>query len=246
MIIYPHPFKQPISQFHKFLIRRQIASLLCAYLLLYATLAPTATEAQVGINIFPFSSLELRSGLYVAQDYSFYANKNNELVTVLETASALYRAGNFSRALEFLKKATTASRIENGFYNETQIVLQKLMIENERALKNWSAVDDHYAHLEVIYRRLYSFDDEKLESGLSEISGWLSFSLYDLPLADRHKRMFRAYQILKKRLEIAETKLSTGRRKASLLSEKLSILERELYPIPVVNTSSNSSTRLIR
>ena len=246
MFIYTHPFKQPISRFHKFLIRRQIASLLCAYLLLYATLAPTATEAQVGINIFPFSSLELRSGLYVAQDYSFYANKNNEFVTVLETASALYRAGNFSRALEFLKKATTASRIENGFYNETQIVLQKLMIENERALKNWSAVDDHYAHLEVIYRRLYSFDDEKLESGLSEISGWLSFSLYGLPLADRHKRMFRAYQILKKRLEIAETKLSTGRRKASLLSEKLSILERELYPIPVVNTSSNSSTRLIR
>ena len=246
MFIYPHPFKQPISRFHKFLLRRQIASLLCAYLLLYATLAPTATEAQVGINIFPFSSLELRSGLYVAQDYSFYANKNNEFVTVLETASALYRAGNFSRALDSLKKATIVSRIQNGFYNETQIVLQKLMIENERALKNWSAVDDHYAHLEVIYRRLYSFDDEKLESGLSEISGWLSFSLYGLPLADRHKRMFRAYQILKRRLEIAETKLSTGRRKASLLSEKLSILERELYPIPVVNTSSNSSTRLIR
>ena len=175
MIIYPHPFKQPISRFHKFLIRRQIASLLCAYLLLYATLAPTATEAQVGINIFPFSSLEPRSGLYVAQDYSFYANKNNELVTVLETASALYRAGNFSRALEFLKKATIASRIKNGFYNETQIVLQKLMIENERALKNWSAVDDHYAHLEVIYRKLYSSDDEKLENGLREISRWLSF-----------------------------------------------------------------------
>ena len=180
--------------------------------------------------------------MYVAQDYSFYANKNNELVTVLETASALYRAGNFSRALEFLKKATIASRMQSGFYNETQIVLQKLMIENERALKNWSAVDDHYAHLEVICRKLYSFDDEKLESGLSEILGWLSFSLYGLPLADRHKRLFRAYQILKKRLEIAETKLSTGRRKASLLSEKLSILERELYPIPVVNTS----TRLIR
>ena len=242
MFIYPHAFKQSISRFHEFLIRRQIASLLCSFLFLYATLAPTAAEAQAGINFSPFGSSELSSGLNVAQDYSFYANKNNDLVTVLETASALYRAGNFSRALEFLKKATIASRIKNGFYNETQIVLQKLMIENERALKNWSAVDDHYAHLEVIYRRLYSFDDEKLESGLSEISGWLSFSLYGLPLADRHKRMFRAYQILKRRLEIAETKLSTGGRKASLLSEKLSILERELYPIPVVNTS----TRLIR
>ena len=178
----------------------------------------------------------------VAQDYSFYANQNNELVTVLESASALYRAGNFSRALDSLKKVTIVSRIQNGFYNETQIVLQKLMIENERALKNWSAVDDHYAHLEVIYRRFYSSDDEKLENGLSEISGWLSFSLYGLLLDDRHKRMRRAHQILKKRLEIAETKLSTGRRNALLLSEKLSILERELYPIPVVNTS----TRLIR
>ena len=242
MFILPHPFKQPISRFHKFLIRRQITSLLCAYLFLYATLAPKATEAQVGINIFSFGSSELSSGLSVAQDYSFYANQNNELVTVLESASALYRAGNFSRALDSLKKATIVSRIQNGFYNETQIVLQKLMIENERALKNWSAVDDHYAHLEVIYRRLYSSNDKKLENGLSEISGWPSFSLYGLPFDDRHKRVRRAYQVLKKRLEIAETKLSTGRRKASLLSEKLSILERELYPIPVVNTS----TRLIR
>ena len=178
----------------------------------------------------------------MAQDYSFYANKSNELVTVLETASALYRAGSFSRALDSLKKAAAVNRIQNGFYNETQIMLQKLMIENARALKNWNAVDDHYAHLEVIYRRLYSSNDEKLENGLSEISGWLSFSLYGLPLDDRHKRVRRAYQVLKKRLEIAETKLSTGRRKASLLSEKLSILERELYPIPEVNTS----TRLIR
>ena len=216
------------------------------HLFLFVMLASKATEAQVGVNIFPLSSSRPSNSLNVAQDYSFYVNKNYELGAILETASAMYRAGNYGQALESLKRAAIVSRIKNGFYNETQIVLQKLMIENERALKNWSAVDDHYAHLEVIYRRLYSFDDEKLESGLSEISGWLSFSLYGLPLADRHKRMFRAYQILKKRLEIAETKLSTGRRKASLLSEKLSILERELYPIPVVNTSSNSSTRLIR
>ena len=212
------------------------------HLFLFVMLASKATEAQVGVNIFPLSSSRPSNSLNVAQDYSFYVNKNYELGAILETASAMYRAGNYGQALESLKRAAIVSRIKNGFYNETQIVLQKLMIENERALKNWSAVDDHYAHLEVIYRRLYSFDDEKLESGLSEISGWLSFSLYGLPLADRHKRMFRAYQILKKRLEIAETKLSTGRRKASLLSEKLSILERELYPIPVVNTS----TRLIR
>ena len=216
------------------------------HLFLFVMLASKATEAQVGVNIFPLSSSRPSNSLNVAQDYSFYVNKNYELGAILETASAMYRAGNYGQALESLKRAAIVSRIKNGFYNETQIVLQKLMIENERALKNWSAVDDHYAHLEVIYRRLYSFDDEKLESGLSEISGWLSFSLYDLPLADRHKRMFRAYQILKKRLEIAETKLSTGRRKASLLSEKLSILERELYPIPVENTRSNSSTRLIR
>ena len=216
------------------------------HLFLFVMLASKTTEAQVGVNIFPLSSSRPSNSLNVAQDYSFYVNKNYELGAILETASAMYRAGNYGQALESLKRAAIVSRIKNGFYNETQIVLQKLMIENERALKNWSAVDDHYAHLEVIYRRLYSFDDEKLESGLSEISGWLSFSLYGLPLANRHKRMFRAYQILKSRLEIAETKLSTGRRKASLLSEKLSILERELYPIPVVNTSSNSSTRLIR
>ena len=216
------------------------------HLFLFVMLASKTTEAQVGVNIFPLSSSRPSNSLNVAQDYSFYVNKNYELGAILETASAMYRAGNYGQALESLKKAAIVSRIKNGFYNEAQIKLQKLMIENERALKNWRAVDDHYAHLEIIYRKLYVYDDEKLEDGLSEISGWLSYSLYGLSLDSRHKRMLRAYRVLKSRLEIAENKLHTGRQKISYLSEKLSIIEKELYPIPEVTSNNNSSTRLTR
>ena len=108
------------------------------------------------------------------------------------------------------------------------------MIEITKGQGDWKTVDDLYSHLEFTYRRLYNRNPQKLEDGLREISEWLSYSLYALQIGSRHQKLHRTYRILKQRLEIVEKQVSSDTLadnfKASLLSEKISILERQLYP----------------
>ena len=106
------------------------------------------------------------------------------------------------------------------------------MIEIEKVQSNWKNVDDLYSHLELIYRRMYDRNPQKLEDGLREISAWLSYSLNTLQIGGRHQKLHRAYRILKQRLEIVEKQLGVYSGaydfKVSLLSEKISILESQL------------------
>ena len=81
------------------------------------------------------------------------------------------------------------------------------MIEIEKVQSNWKNVDDLYSHLELIYRRMYDRNPQKLEDGLREISAWLSYSLNTLQIGGRHQKLHRAYRILKQRLEIVEKQL---------------------------------------
>ena len=61
------------------------------------------------------------------------------------------------------------------------------MIEIEKVQSNWKNVDDLYSHLELIYRRMYDRNPQKLEDGLREISAWLSYSLNTLQIGGRHQ-----------------------------------------------------------
>ena len=146
----------------------------------------------------------------------------------------MHAAGSHVQALKHLRKALISNRVQEGFYNETQVALQKAIIEIEKGQRNWKTVDYLYSHLELIYRRLYDHNPKKLEDGLREISAWLSYSLNTLKIGGRHQKLHRTYRILKQRLEIVEKLLGTGSGaddfKVSLLSEKISILERQLYP----------------
>ena len=119
------------------------------------------------------------------------------------------------------------------------------MIEIEKGQGNWKTVDDLYSHLELIYRRLYDRNPQKLEVGLREIAAWLSYSLYALQIGNRHQKLHRNYRILKQRLEIVEKQLDkdsgADNFKVSLLAEKIFILERQLYP-----TESNKNSNRYR
>ena len=190
--------------------------------------------AQIGVNVFPTAETSYKSSLTGVSESSFNPYQDYEFHEAFETALSLHAAGNHFQALKLLQKAFNSSRVQEGFYNETQVALQKAIIEIEKGQGNWKAVDDLYSHLELIYRRLYDHNPQKLEDGLREISAWLSYSLNTLKIGGRHQKLHRTYRILKQRLEIVEKLLGTGSGadhfKVSLLSEKISILERQLYP----------------
>ena len=190
--------------------------------------------AQIGVNVFPTAETSYKNSLTGVSESSFNPYQDYEFREALETALSLNAAGNHVQALKFLREAFISNRVQEGFYNEIQIALQKAMIEIEKGQGNWENVDDLYSHLELIYRRMYDRNPDRLEDGLREISVWLSYSLYTLQIGNRHQKLHRTYRILKQRLEIVEKQLgkdsSADNFKVSLLSEKIAILERQLYP----------------
>ena len=203
-------------------------------LLLACMLVTEISEAQVGISVFPTSETSHKNSLTGIPESLFNPYQDYEFHETHETASSLHAAGNHVQALKLLRKALISNRIQEGFYNETQVALQKAIIGIEKGQGNWKTVDDLYSHLELIYRRLYDRDPQKLEDGLREISAWLAYSLNTTQIGGRHQKLHRAYRILKQRLEIYEKQLGVDSGaynfKVSLLSEKISILERQLYP----------------
>ena len=203
-------------------------------LLLACMLVTEISEAQVGISVFTTSETSYKNSLTGIPESLFNPYQDYEFHETHETALSLHAAGNHVQALKLLRKALISNRIQEGFYNETQVALQKAMIEIEKGQGNWKTVDDLYSHLELIYRRLYDRNPQKLEDGLREISAWLAYSLNTIQIGGRHQKLHRAYRILKQRLEIYEKQLGVDSGvynfKVSLLSEKISILERQLYP----------------
>ena len=206
----------------------------CLALLFACMLVTEISEAQVGISVFPTSETSYKNSLTGIPESLFNPFQDYEFHETHETALSLHAAGNHVQALKLLRKALISNRIQEGFYNETQVALQKAMIEIEKGQGNWKTVDDLYSHLELIYRRLYDRNPQKLEDGLREISAWLAYSLNTIQIGGRHQKLHRAYRILKQRLEIYEKQLGVDSGvynfKVSLLSEKISILERQLYP----------------
>ena len=206
----------------------------CLALLFACMLVTEISEAQVGISVFPTSETSYKNSLTGIPESLFNPYQDYEFHETHEIALSLHAAGNHVQALKLLRKALISNRIQEGFYNETQVALQKAMIEIEKGQGNWKTVDDLYSHLELIYRRLYDRDPQKLEDGLREISAWLAYSLNTTQIGGRHQKLHRAYRILKQRLEIYEKQLGVDSGaynfKVSLLSEKISILERQLYP----------------
>ena len=203
-------------------------------LLFVCMLVSEISEAQIGVNVFPTPEASHKNSLIGIPESSFNPYQDYEFREALDTALSLNATGNHFQALKLLQKAFISNRVQEGFYSETQIALQKAMIEIAKEQRNWKTVDNLYSHLELIYRRLYNRNPHKLEDGLREISEWLSYSLYALQIGSRHQKLHRTYRIFKQRLEIVEKQLSTDTGadnfKVSLLSEKISILERQLYP----------------
>ena len=213
--------------------------------LLACMLVTEISEAQIGINVFPTEETSYKNSFTGIPESSFNPYQDYEFHGAFETALSLHAAGNHVQALKLLQKAFNSSRVQEGFYNETQVEVQKAIIDIEKGQGNWEKVDGLYSHLELMYRRFYVRNPHKLEDGLREISAWLSYSLYALQIGNRHQKLHRNYRILKQRLEIVEKQLGkdsgADNFKVSLLAEKIFILERQLYP-----TESNKNSNRYR
>ena len=116
----------------------------CLALLFACMLVTEISEAQVSISVFPTSETSYKNSLTGIPESLFNSYQDYEFHETHEIALSLHAAGNHVQALKLLRKALISNRIQEGFYNETQVALQKVMIEIEKGQGNWKTVDDLY------------------------------------------------------------------------------------------------------
>jgi len=154
---------------------------------------------------------------------------DEELSEALRQLGRSYQeAGQHELALEFLKDAWQISKVNHGLYNPDQIPALELIIYSEMELQRWDSVDNHYAYLELLHRRVFDAADPQLELGLQKVSAW---HVHALSIRDSSKHVAhlrKAYHLFKDRLEIAEDNLDPADPKFGYLKESIQITEQRL------------------
>jgi tetratricopeptide (TPR) repeat protein len=137
-------------------------------------------------------------------------------------------SGQHELALDFLKDAWQISKVNHGIYSADQVPTLELIIYSEMELQRWESVDNHYAYLELLHRRIYRENDPQLELGLQKVSAW---HVHALSIRDSSKQVThlrKAYHLLKDRLELAEANLDLADPKFGYLRESIQITEQRL------------------
>lgn len=137
-------------------------------------------------------------------------------------------ASDHDSALVLLQDAWQLSRINDGFYSESQIPTLELIIYSEMELENWDAVDNHYAYLELLHRRAFDESDPRLELGLQKVSAWHVNALSFTVGKERVHHLRSAYHLFKDRLAMAKKNLDSNDPKFGYLHESIKITEYQL------------------
>jgi hypothetical protein len=152
-----------------------------------------------------------------------------QLQPLLLDAVLLQEAANHSQALDLLRQAWQVSRINSGLYHRDQLPLLEQMIQSEIELENWEVVEQHYDYMEHLLRRLYEFDDPRLEEGLQKVSSW-HVNAFNLNLEGKRKHHLRkARETFLFRLQVAKFTLEADDPKLDFLQNSIAVSEQHLY-----------------
>lgn len=120
----------------------------------------------------------------------------------------LKRSGDLMAASEAYKRALHITRVNEGLVSESQLALVERLIEVDQQMARWDQVNNHYAYLEHLYKKLYQRNDPRLEEGLRKVVAWhFDASNFNLN-GERIEHLRKAHGLLKLRLEVAELTLS--------------------------------------
>lgn len=158
----------------------------------------------------------------------------------------LQESGEHQQALAFFKQALHIARVNNGLYHESQLEVLDSLIECEMALRNWESVNDHYAYMEHLYRRLYSVDDLRLENGLQKVVAWHVNALNVNLDGRRMEHLLQANKLFKLRLQVAQMTLTANDPKIDFLYRSIAVSERQLYRASPLNQEAFQRQRSIR
>ena len=221
---------------YRFTLTGILASLTLAVpVLLFANDAP-ATADGLSREVSP---LELRPGsedlvarqLRLVEDLETrYGPYDIRLKEALKGLGYRFKKdGQLSAASEAYRRALHISRINEGLYNESQLAIVERLIGVDQQMGRWEEVNDHFAYLEHVYRKLFELDDPRLEEGLRKVVAWhFDASNFNLN-GNRVEHLRKAHGLLKLRLQSAELTLSGEDPLLDSLKLNIERSERYLY-----------------
>jgi hypothetical protein len=141
----------------------------------------------------------------------------------------LKRSGDLGAASDAYKRALHITRVNEGLVSESQLAIVERMIGVDQQLARWEQVNNHYAYLEHLYKKLYQRDDPRLEEGLRKVVAW-HFDASNFNLGgERVEHLRKAHGLLKLRLEVAELTLSGEDPLLDSLKRSIARSEHYLY-----------------
>ncbi len=183
--------------------------------------------SQLAPDTFP----ALPSALYSDEDEKplFNPYQLNDLEPAIDAGIRSQESGQHADAIDAFDQALQITRIRYGLYSETQIPLLEGIIVSGMELSDWEMVDQRYAYMEHLYRKLYDTDDPRLEEGLQKISSF-HVNAFNINLDGRREyHLRRAAALFRSRLEVAENTLAAGNPLFEYLNEGLEISRQHLY-----------------
>jgi len=186
--------------------------------------------SQLGSDNFPVPAQELNEGHPdQASEAVFNPYSLDGLEPAIENGIVYQESGQHAIAINSFDQALQITRIKYGLYHEAQIPLLEGIILSGMELSDWELVDERYAYMEHLYRRLYAIDDPRLERGLQKISSF-HVNAFNINLDGRREyHLRRAANLFRTRLEVAENTLAEDHPRFQYLNEGIEISRQHLY-----------------
>lgn len=153
----------------------------------------------------------------------------NDLEPAIESGIRSQEASQHALAIEAFEQALQITRIRYGLFHEAQLPLLEGILVSGIELRDWEMVDQRYAYMENLYRRLYDIDDPRLEIGLEKISSF-HINAFNSNLDGRREYHLRqAAKLFRTRLEVAENTLVEGHPRFAYLNQGIELSRQHLY-----------------
>ena len=134
--------------------------------------------------------------------YGAYHDELSE--TLMGLGLAHYTQGNYAAAAGALQRSLHINRVNQGLHDPSQIPILQMLIRTNRALQDWSSLDQNYSYLYWINRRTYGEKDTRLLEVIYEAAQWhleaFQGKLDDVPF----QHIITAHSLFRKAVEIVE------------------------------------------
>ena len=156
-------------------------------------------------NETPSRSIAQYKGVIKDLELAYGAYHNELSETLMGLGLALYTQGNYAAAAAALQRSLHINRVNQGLHDLSQIPILQMLIRTNKALQDWSSLDQNYNYLYWLNRRTYGEKDPRQLEFIYEMAQWHLEAFQDRLDDAPFQHILTAHSLFRKAVEIIET-----------------------------------------